>query len=370
MRKIWVVIACLAVGGIMAGTVGCGKEKNSITRADIPVVRGVTLEKTEMTAIPAGFEATGTVRARNSATLFARIPGAVSKILVKEGDRVQRGKLLMTLDAMESTAGAAGAGFAVDEAKRAMDEARARKQLADVTFDRYAKLYSEQAATRQEYDTRKAERDMAEQGLLMAQARLARAREAARSAGAVEGYTRIVAPLSGIVTGKSVDVGATVFPGSPLVTVEEEGKFRLEVNTPESLLGQIKVGQAVPVSLDGPSKNVRGTVAEIVPKVDPVSRTFTIKLDIPSTGVRSGQFGRAMLPIGEKKGITIPGSALVERGQLTSVWVVDRRNIARMRLVKPGNVFGGRVEILAGLADGERIVIGGTEKIADGAKVE
>lgn len=370
MRKIGEVIACLAIVGIISGAAGCGKEKNGVTRTDIPVIRGVALEEVKLTVIPAGFEATGTVRARNSATLFARIPGAVSKILVKEGDRVQRGKLLMTLEAMESTAGAAGAGFAVDEAKRAMDEARARKQLADVTFERYAKLYSEQAATRQEFDTRKAERDMAEQGLFMAQARLARAREAARSAGAVAGYTRIVAPLSGIVTGKSVDVGATVFPGSPLVTVEEEGKFRLEINTPESLLGLIKVGQAVPVSLDGTNKNVEGTVAEIVPKVDPVSRTFTIKLDIPSTGVRSGQFGRAMLPIGEKKGITIPGSAIVERGQLTSVWVVDRRNIARMRLVKPGNVFGDRVEILAGLSDGERFVIGGTEKVVDGAKVE
>ena len=370
MRKIRGVIACLAVAGIIAGTAGCGKENNNNTRAEIPVIRGVILEKAELRAIPAGFEATGTVRARNSATLSARIPGAVSKILVKEGDRVQRGKLLMTLDAMESTAAAAGAGFAVDEAKRAMDEARARKQLADVTFDRYAKLYSEQAATRQEFDTRKAERDMAEQGLLMAQARLARAKEAARSAGAVAGYTRIVAPLSGIVSGKSVDVGATVFPGSPLVTIEEEGNFRLEVNTPESLLGLIKIGQTVPVSLDGSNKNARGTVAEIVPKVDPVSRTFTIKLDIPSKGMRSGQFGRAILPIGEKKGITIPGSAIVERGQLTSIWVVDRRNIARMRLVKPGNVFGSRVEILAGLVDGERIVVGGMEKVVDGARIE
>jgi multidrug efflux pump subunit AcrA (membrane-fusion protein) len=104
--------------------------------------------------------------------------------------------------------------------------------------------------------------------------------------------------------------------------------------------------------------------------VDPVSRTFTVKLDIPSKGVLSGRFGRAFLPVGEKKGITIPGSAIMERGQLTSVWVVDGQNITRMRLVKPGDTYGNRVEILAGLTDGDRIVTGGVEKVSDGAKVE
>ncbi len=363
-------IARLIIAGMFAGAAGCGRGENKPPEAEPPVIKGVTLAKVEFTTSPALFEATGTVRARNSATLSARIPGAVSKILVKEGDRVIRGKLLMTLEALESTAGASGAAYAVDEAKRAVDEAMARKKLADVTFDRYAKLYGEQAATKQEFDTRKAERDMAEQGLSMANARLARARETARAAGAVAGYTRIVSPLAGIVSAKPVDVGATVFPGSPLVTVEEEGKFRLEVSTPESLLGRIKVGQAVPVSLDGVNEGGEGTVAEIVPKVDPVSRTFTVKLDIPSGGARSGRFGRAMLPIGEKKGITVPGSAIMERGQLTSVWVVDPRNIARMRLVKPGNAYGNRVEILAGLAGGERIVVGGMEKVVDGARIE
>jgi RND family efflux transporter MFP subunit len=328
------------------------------------------VEKVESTTIPALFVATGTVRARNSAVLSARIQGTVSKILVKEGDRVQRGRLLATLEAMESTAGASGAVYAVDEAKRAVDEALTRKKLAEVTFDRFAKLYNEQAATRQEYDTQKAGRDMAEQGLSRAQARLAQVREAARAAGAIAGYTRIVSPLSGIVSGKSVDVGATVFPGMPLLTVEEEGHYRLDVNTPESLQDKIRIGQEIPVSLDGIDGKNTGRVVEIVPKVDPVSRTFTVKLDIPSKGVRSGRFGRAFFPVGEKKGITIPGSAIMERGQLTSVWVVDGQKNARMRLVKPGDTYGNRVEILAGLSDGDRIVTVEVERVTDGAKIE
>jgi hypothetical protein len=95
-----------------------------------------------------------------------------------------------------------------------------------------------------------------------------------------------------------------------------------------------------------------------------------VKLEIHPKGVRSGAFGRALFPVGAKKGILIPKSSLVERGGLTSVWAVDRQNIARMRLVKPGNTFENRIEILAGLVDGERIVTGGAENVIDGARVE
>ncbi len=355
MKKFGRGLACLLTTVLLAGASGCNKE-TAIPPEEHPVIRGITVENVVSSSIPARFEATGTVRAKNSATLSARISGTVKTILVKEGDRVRRGSLLATLEAMESTAGAAGAKYAVEEAL-------ARKKLADVTYERFSRLFKEQAVTRQELDTRRAERDMADQAL-------ARAREASRAAGAIAGYTRIVAPLSGVVSAKSVDVGATVFPGMPLLTVEEEGRFRLEVNTPESLLGKIRIGREIPVSLDGAIGKYTGKVAEIVPKVDPVSRTFTVKLDIPSKGIRSGQFGRAFFPVGENRGITIPASAVMERGQLTSVWTVDQQNIARMRLVKTGDTFGDRVEILAGLSDGDRIVTAGLEKVTDGSKIE
>jgi multidrug efflux system membrane fusion protein len=364
-------IACLLAVGILAGSAGCSDtgDKGS-GKGEHPLVRGVTLEKIAFATIPERFEATGTVRAKNSATLSARIAGTISGIHAKEGDHVRRGELLLTLDAPESSAGAAGAGYAVEEAQRAVDESLARYKLATVTFERFAQLYREQAATRQEFDTYRAERDMTGQGLARARARLAQARESARAAGAISGYTRITAPVSGIVTGKSVDTGATVFPGMPLMTVEEEGSYRLEVTMPESLLGKVKMEQTVPVSIDGAAGEGSCTVVAIVPKVEPVSRTFVVKLEIHPKGVRSGAFGRALFPVGEKKAILIPKSSLVERGGLTSVWAVDRQNIARMRLVKPGSTLENRIEILAGLVDGERIVTGGVENVIDGARVE
>ncbi len=371
MKVLSAGIACMLAAGILTGTAGCSdKENRSANVEQHPLVRGVTLETVSFVSVPERFEATGTVRARNSAILSARIAGIVSGIHVKQGDRVPRGRLLLTLDAPESLAGSAGAAFAVEEAQRAVDESLARNKLAGVTYERFAQLYKEQAATRQEFDTRRAERDMAEQGLARTRARLAQAREAARSAGAIAGYTRITSPISGIVTVRPVDAGSTVFPGSPLLTIEEEGSFRLEVSAPESLLGKVRKGESVPVFLDGVAGTASGTVVEIVPQVDPVSRTFTVKLEIPAKGVRSGIFGRALFPVGERKGFLITGSALMERGELTSVWVVDRQSIARLRLVKPGKTFGSRIEILAGLVEGERIVTSMVEKIVDGAKVE
>jgi len=345
----------ILAAALLAGLAGCSDTVQE-GKGEHPVVKGLTLERVVVVSAPEQFAVTGTVRAKNSAQLSARISGTVSAIHVKAGDRVRRGALLLTLEAIESTAAAAGAAHAVDEAL-------ARKKLADVTFERFARLYEEQAVTRQELDTRRAERDMADRGL-------ARAREAARAAGAVAGYARVTSPVSGIVTSKSVDLGATVFPGMPLITIEEEGRYRLEVAVPESLLGKVKMGRVVPVSLDDGTVTLSGTVVEIVPRVDPFSRTFIVKLDIPSTGLRSGRFGRAMFPVGERRGILVPKPALFERGELTSVWVVDGNNLVRMRLVKPGASYGNRVEILAGLGEGEMIVVGGVEKVVDGARIE
>jgi len=317
-------------------------------------VTGLNVERVALTVVPELFEVTGTVKAKNSAQLAARISATVSEVQVREGDQVRRGSLLVTLAALESTAGATGAAHAVEEAL-------ARKRLADVTYERFARLFQEQAVTRQELDTRRAEREMADQSL-------ARAREVARAAAAVAGYTRVTAPLDGVVSARMVDPGSTVFPGMPMLTIEEGGTYRLELAVPAALRGKVALGMSLPVFLDGDSRTVTG--AEIVPTVDPVSRTFTLKLDLPAKGLHSGQFGRARLRVGETQGLLVPQRAVLERGQLTFVWVVDNGNIARMRLVKPGTVLDKRVEILAGLSAGERIVVAGMEKVTDGARVE
>lgn len=364
-------IVFLILMGVALTAAGCGaRGKEEATRQAAPVVKGVAVALVQAEAIPELLEAVGTVRARNSAVIAARIAGTVVAIHAKEGDRVPRGKLLLTLEAAENIAGAAQARGAVAEAERGVEEAQSRKKLAEATFERYRKLFAEQAVTRQEFENRQMEREVAAQGVARAEARLSQAREGAAAAGTIAGYGRVTAPISGIVTARGAELGMTVFPGAPLMTVEEEGNYRLEVAAPETLNGRVKLGDPVRVAIDGLAASLQGRVAEVVPMVDPASRTFTVKVDLNASGLRSGMFGRAGFPVGTREGLLAPKGAIVERGALTSVWVVGQENIARMRLIRPGRTIGERIEILSGLSAGERIVVGGVEKVMDGCRIE
>ncbi len=368
-------LARFAVALLMSGTIlnaGCndGRQESASSPRGSHVAKGVVLETVQLTEFPERQEAVGTVKAINTALVAARVAGAITSLTVKEGDRVRKGDLLATIEASETAAGAASARAGVEEAKRALDEARARKKLADATFQRYRNLFAEQAVTRQEFENRQAEQEIASQGVARAESRLVQAGEGSAAAATVAGYARVLAPLAGLVTSKSVDRGVTVFPGTPLITIEEDSGYRLEVQAPESLKSRIALGQMVEVVLEGSVGTQQGRIVEIVPVVDPASRTFMVKVELNIKGLRSGAYGRAFFPVGTTKGLMLLRAAVVERGSLTSVWVVDGQNIARMRLVKPGRIIGDRVEILAGLSSGERIVVGGIEKVTDGTKVE
>ena len=362
----------LSLAALLAG--GCSNSKGGpreTTRQEQPVLKGVTVTGVASSAIPETLEVVGTVRARTSAAVLARIPGTVSLLNVREGDRVKKGELLGRIDATESLAGAAQARAAIDEARQGVDEAVTRKKLADATYERYRKLFDEQALTRQEFDVKQAERDLAAQGVARAEARLKGLQESGRSADAQADYTRIVAPVSGVITAKPADLGATVFPGQPLFTIEDEGSYQLDLAIPESLGAEVKPGTPVRVTLDSPGASLAAKIAEVVPAADPASRTFTARVNLSGKGLKSGAFGRAVITTGHGAAdILIPKQALFERGALTAVWAVDANRTARMRLVKPGRTLGNRVEILSGLSAGEKVVTGGGEKVSDGARIE
>ena len=160
-------------------------------------------------------------------------------------------------------------------------------------------------------------------------------------------------------------------PGQPLLVLDDPRAYRLEAEVGESAVGGVRLGQRVPVVLDSLGRSLEGRVVEIIPAADPASRTVTVKLDLPGDpGLRSGLFGRARFPAGERQALLVPISALTERGQLTAVYVVDGQNIARLRLVTAGARHADRVEILSGLAAGERIVVEGAARVTDGSPVE
>jgi RND family efflux transporter MFP subunit len=183
-------------------------------------------------------------------------------------------------------------------------------------------------------------------------------------------YARIAAPFPGVVTSKSVEPGALASPGVPLLTIEREGTYRLEAAVEESRLPAVRVGQVVQVALESLDRKLDARVSEIVPTVDAASRTYTVKIDLPPVPqLRSGLFGRALFPLGVRRVIAVPRAALIERGQLISIFVAEEGR-ARTRLVTSGGRSSDSVEILSGLSAGEKVVFPIPADLADGARVE
>ena len=368
-------LSCKGIAAMLVLTLGAcdgthsGSEKKP---ASTPVIiRGATLETVATSSRPEQLEVAGTVRARTSAVVSTRIPGTIIVLKVREGDRVRKGQLLAQLDAQENQANAAGAHAGIEEARRGLDESQARKRMAEATFERYQKLFNEQAVSRQEFESKQTERDVSVQGAAKSEARLKQAQEGSRAASTIAGYSRIIAPISGIISSKQVDPGATVFPAQPIMIIEDGENYLLELAIPESMANRLQPGAAVQVTIDAVDSPFAAKISDLVPTAVPGSRTFIAKVNLSQKGLKSGMFGRGRISLGNTvNGMRVLKKAIVERGALTTVWVVDKNNIARMRLVKVGTSAGDRVEILAGLSDGERVVVGGVESVSEGSRVE
>jgi RND family efflux transporter MFP subunit len=350
----------------------CGKkEHGSVPDKTALVVKGASIETVKTESLAESFEAAGTVRSRTAAIVSPRIPGTISAMHAREGSRVRKGEILARLDARENQAAAAAAEGAVEDSRRALDEAKARRALADSQFERYQKLFSSDVVSRQELDIKETEKELARQGVARAEARLKQAQEQATGAGALADYTRITAPISGIITSRQADLGATVFPGQPVFTLEDESGYQLELAIPESLSLKVQPGMSVKITLEAIGSSFTARIADVVPSADPMSRTFTAKIPLSQKGLKSGMFGRGVISLGSRvSGMTLPKQAVAERGALTFAWVLDKDSKAQLRIVKTGKALGERIEILSGISDGERVVVNGGEKISEGARVE
>jgi multidrug efflux pump subunit AcrA (membrane-fusion protein) len=341
-----------------------------------------TIATVHLEDMPVAYEAVGTVRSETSSILGAQMSGTVWEIRVKPGDRVRRGQILARLDDRNPRAQLAGANAGVKEVKygvvesdHAVQAATAERKLAEDTYHRYQKLFERNSVTRQEFEGAETRfrSASANQAALEAkkkemEARGQQAQSQQDSARTLFSYSTIISPTDGVVTAKSVDVGTLVMPGTPILTVEDTAHYRLEASVPQNLLDKIHLGQEAAVSTEAGA--FTGKVVEIVPAADPDTRTFVVKIALPPTcPCRSGEYGKAEFPVGEQKALAVPPSAVLERGQLQGVFVVNSQGVADYRLVTTGKNFGERVEILTGLSDGERVAISNLDKLTDGAHV-
>jgi len=334
------------------------------------------------------FDVGGQVRARTTATLVSKLFAEVQDVLVRPGDNVRAGQLLIRLDSRDlqaqsaqAEAGVAAAEQAIRAATMNRDAAEAGLALAAATHKRIAELRARNSATPNELDQavsglKAADSHVAaaQAGIRQAEAGADAARAALRAARVGASYAAITAPFDAIVTEKRVEVGTMATPGAPLMTVEDARGFRLEVRVDESRVGDIDNGKRVDVFVDsiarpGTPVAQAGTVSEVSRDLDG-AHAFLVKIDLPANGdLRSGMFGRARFGGGSREALTVPSSAIVRRGQLTAVFVVGKDNHARLRLVQVANASGARAEIVAGLDAGEQVIVEPSSTLVDGAPV-
>jgi len=245
-----------------------------------------------------------------------------------------------------------------------------------VTHKRFQDLLANASVSQQELDESQARLRSAEATLEMAAskrrqigARRNQTEAEIAAARVALSYATLTAPFAALVTERKADLGGLATPGAPLLTLEREGNLRLEASVNESRLSLVRVGESVAIEIDGLNRNVTGRVAEVVPSVDAVTRSFTAKIDLPGLpGLRSGMFGRAGFASRRREALLVPQSAVLERGQIRSVYVVEG-DTARLRFVTLGEERGDRREVLSGLTAGERIIVMPAPLLADGARV-
>jgi RND family efflux transporter MFP subunit len=298
--------------------------------------------KAVRSTVTAGEEVVGTVAAAQQAILAAKVTGVIDSVKAAPGAVVRKGEVLATIDAREI--------------KARLDQALAAQQQAKRDYDRIERLLRSGSSTRQEFDA-------ATTRLLTADAGVVEARTMLQ-------YTGIEAPFDGVVTRKLVEVGDLATPGKPLLEMENSSLLRFECEVPEALIDRVAMGAVVPVRVDAAGAALEGRVSEIAPSASAGSRTFLVKIDLPAADkLRAGQFGRATIPAGEYETVLVPSAAVVRRGQVESVFVVQD-GVARLRLVKTGAERGGDLEILGGLNGGEDLAVSEVSLLRDGDRVE
>ena len=364
-------LALVGIAAALLALAACSSQPRTVSAAP-EVVRGVQLATVQRAAIPDWVEAMGTLQAAQTTQLASQIMANVVEMRVKEGDRVRRGQVLVILDGAQPRAAVEQATAAEHAAQQEIAAADSEYALAQATLKRYQDLYDKKSISPQEFDEVKARQQAAAARDQLAQAGLAQAQAALTQAQTTLSYTQVRAPFDGVVTEKRADPGTLASPGMPLLTVEDQRRFRLEASVDEGDIHLIKLGQAVPVALDSlPGAQLQGRVAQIVPAADPASRRFIVKVELPSDSrLRSGLFGRAHIPRGQRQAILVARSAVVERGQLQGVYVVGEDQVATLRYITLGQTAGEQVEALSGLQAAERVVVVPGDRDLGGKRVE
>ncbi|MGN6513464.1 MAG: efflux RND transporter periplasmic adaptor subunit [Lysobacteraceae bacterium] len=335
-------------------------------------------------------DATGYVVARRMATVSAKITGKVREVLIEEGQHVEAGQVMATLDPVDADAQRDLAASQLSAARSQVAGVQAQLREAEANATRLSGLVKQQLVSRAQYDQAVAERDALRAQLATTRRNARVAADQLRIAGNGVDNTIVRAPFAGVVIAKAAQPGEIVSPLSAgggftrtgIGTVVDMDSLEVEVDVGEAFIGRVQPHMPVQAVLNAyPDWKIPGHVIAIIPTADRSKATVKVRvaLDVrdprivPDMGVRVSFLEKAQPQARQKPGVLVPAAALAERGGRQVVFVVtdvrDATGTARQRAVTLGRTLGDDREVLDGVAGGETVVLDPADRLADGTRV-
>lgn len=319
-------------------------EEKERTRPQL--VPGQPTIRARMLRTPQTVDVVGTIEPYRKALVASQLMATIQRVLVRAGETVEEGQLLVELDDRELQA-------QLRESEASIAASDADLALRKRELERYKTMVAGNAVTKEQFDTVRGAYEVAE-------AQQRRAKEQFQRVKTMLSHTRIHAGTTGLVTERFVDPGDLAAPGKPLLALHDPKQLEMHASVPEMLARWMRPKMELTLHIDSASLDLRGTLREIVPQVQAGSRSMLMKIQLPSdkTGALfAGMFGRVYLPIGYLERLVIPATAVREVGQLQLVEVVRPDKSLERRFVQTGRRFDAEVEILSGLSVGETVTL-------------
>ncbi len=286
----------------------------------------------ELREIELTYPAEAVVEAVKQAVIAAQVPGRVVEVRADAGDAVKQGQLLMRIDARE-----AAEGYAASQATLAN---------AKANYERTKNLHAQKFISKAALDKAEADYRAAQAG--------------AGAAGAAASHASIVSPLTGFVAQRHTEAGELATPGRPLITVYDPKGLRVTSSIPQYKLAAVRATLQAKIEFPETGKWVDAAKVEVLPAADPRTHTVTARVYLPDNlpGIIPGMFARTHFVTGKAKKLLVPAAAVLRRGEVTAVYVIDEKNAARLRQVRLSEpLAGGFHEVLAGVSAGEKVAL-------------
>jgi RND family efflux transporter MFP subunit len=337
------LVLAAAGAALAAALAGCGREAPPAARAPAPALASAPAELREVDLTRS---AEAVVEAVRQSTVSSQIAGRIVDLRFDVGDRVKKGDVIARIDERAATQAVAQSEAQVRAAEASLANARAQYERSKQLFAQ--KFISQAALDKAETDFKSAESQL--------KAMLAGAGQAATE----RSFATIIAPYSGVVSARHVQLGEMATPGKPIMTGFDPSTLRVTATVASSDVAAIQAGGKARVEVPAAHRWIDGRAITVIPSADPRTHSTEIRIELPEDvqGIYPGVFARAHFVVGRAPRLMVPREAVLHRGELTAVYVVGEDGRAQLRQVRLGGVSDERgIEVLAGVKPGERVAL-------------